>query len=79
MGRVVVRAWDHLAPYIAILRRNSGDVLWEKFEYLTVWAQDWIAAHPRGTYPTHMRRLYPKDEWLEADRKFAASLAPLTS
>lgn len=72
---VAVQAWEHLAPYLAILRRSSGDVLWEKFEYLTVLAQDWIAAHPKGSYPVGMRRIDLKDEWEEPDRQYAISLA----
>jgi hypothetical protein len=71
---VTVQAWQHLAPYVAILRRSAGDVLWEKFEFLTVMAQDWIAAHPKGSYPVGMRRIDLKDEWLEADMEYAASL-----
>ncbi|MFZ0031121.1 MAG: hypothetical protein WAK84_04530 [Candidatus Cybelea sp.] len=39
-------------------------------------AQDWIAARPKGTYPAGVRRIDLKDEWLEADRLYAASLAP---
>jgi hypothetical protein len=39
-------------------------------------AEDWKAAHPKGTYPTGVRRIQLKDEWLEADRQYAASLAP---
>ena len=39
-------------------------------------AQDWIAAHPKGTYPAGVRRIDLKDEWLEADKQYAASLAP---
>src|SRR5579862_3583287 len=70
---VAVQAWQHLAPYLAILRRSAGDVLWEKFEYLTVLAQDWIAAHPKGIYPAAMRRLDLTDEWLEPDKEYAAS------
>lgn len=73
---VTVQAWGHLAPYLAILRRSAGDVLWEKFEYLTVLAQGWMAAHPKGTYPPGMRRIDLKDDWLEADRRYAASLSP---
>ncbi len=73
---VVINAWEHLAPYAAIRRRSVGDALWEKFEYLTVLAQDWIAAHPKGTYPAGMRRIDLRDEWLDADRQYAASLAP---
>lgn len=72
---VTVRAWEHLAPYLAILRRSTGDVLWEKFEYLTVLAQDWIATHPKGVYPAHMRRIDLNDEWLERDKEYAASRA----
>ncbi len=72
---VAVQAWEHLAPYLAILRRGAGDVLWEKFEYLAVLAQDWIATHPKGTYPARMRRIDVQDDWLEADRQYAASLA----
>ena len=69
--------WENLAPITAMSRRSAGDdSLWENFEYLAVLAQDWLAAHPKGTYPTGMRRLALKDEWLEADRQYAASLAP---
>jgi hypothetical protein len=70
---VTVQAWEHLAPYLAILRRSASDVLWEKFEFLTVLAQDWIAAHPKGAYPVGMRRIDLKDEWLEPDKEYAAS------
>jgi Domain of unknown function (DUF4760) len=73
---VVVGAWDKLAPFIALRRRSDGDALLENFEYLTVLAQDWIAAHPKGTYPAGMRRIGLKDEYLEADNQYAASLAP---
>jgi hypothetical protein len=51
-------------------------VLWENFEYLTVLAQDWMAAHPKGTYPGGVRRITVMDEWLDADREYVASLAP---
>jgi hypothetical protein len=68
--------WERLAPMTAIYRRRSGDALWENFEYLTVIAQDWLAANPKGTYPAGVRRIGLKDEWLEADKQYAASLAP---
>jgi len=73
---VVIRAWEQLAPVAAIARRERGDALWENFEYLTVLAQDWLAAHPKGTYPAGVRRIELKDEWLAADKQYAASLAP---
>jgi Domain of unknown function (DUF4760) len=75
-GRVL-RNWEQLAPVLAIRRRISGDGLWENFEYLTVLAQDWMAAHPKGTYPAGARRVGLRDEWLEADKQYAASLAPV--
>jgi hypothetical protein len=65
-----------LAPFTAIYRRRHGLGALENFEYPTVLAQDWFAAHPNGTYPAGVRRLQVKDEWLEADKQYAASLAP---
>jgi hypothetical protein len=75
-ANLIITAWQKLAPYAAIMRRKLGPVGWENFEYLTVLAQDWMAAHPHGTYPRGVRRLEVKDEWLEADKQYAASLAP---
>lgn len=74
-NRPVIRYWDHLVPVTAIIRRTIGNIAWENFEYLTVLSQDWLAAHPQGTYPSHVRRIALKDEWLEADTEYAASLA----
>jgi hypothetical protein len=70
-----VANWVRLAPVTAILRRTEGDGVWENFEYLATLAQDWIAAHPNGAYPAGRRRIPLKDEWLEADKHYAASLA----
>jgi len=67
--------WEKLAPVTALSRRGVGSVIMENFEYLTVLAQDWDASHPNGTYPQRMRRINLKDDWLEADTKYAASLA----
>jgi Domain of unknown function (DUF4760) len=71
----VVGAWERLAPVVAIVRRKAGLAAWENFEYVTVLAQDWMAAHPKGTYPTDVRRIEFKDRWLDADKQYAASLA----
>jgi hypothetical protein len=68
--------WEVLAPYTAIARRAVGDSVWENFEYLAVLAQDWLAAHPKGSYPVGARRIGLKDEWLKADAQYAASRAP---
>ena len=75
-SNTVNEAWDGLAPVAAIFRRRLGSTLWENFEYVAVLSQDWMAAHPHGTYPSVIRRIDLKDEWLEADRRYAASLAP---
>jgi hypothetical protein len=71
----VVNDWERLAPAMAIFRRKGGQDLWENFEYLVVLARDWGASHPMGTYPAGVPRLTHKDEWLEADQQYAASLA----
>jgi hypothetical protein len=69
--------WDKLAAYVAIRRRATGrKAIWENFEYLTVLSQDWLAAHSDGAYPGGVRHIDLKDEWLEADKQYAASLAP---
>ena len=73
---IVAQSWENLAPIAAIARRGRGDLVWENFEYLTVLACDWTAAHPKGTYPASVRRIDLKDEWLDADRQYAASLVP---
>jgi hypothetical protein len=67
--------WERLAPVVAITRRKLGDALWENFEYLAVLSQQWMAAHPKGTYPAGVPRIGLKDEFLEADKQYAASLA----
>ena len=72
----IIESWEKIAPIVAIARRRAGDALWENFEYLAVLSQDWVAAHPKGTYPAGVRRIELKDEWLEADKQYAASLAP---
>ena len=68
--------WERLAPFTAVVRRELGNSVWENFEYLTVLAQDWLEAHPQGAYPSGVRRIGLKDEWLEADRQYEASRAP---
>jgi hypothetical protein len=73
---IVIQSWEKLAPIAAIARRGQGDLVWENFEYLMVLASDWTAAHPKGTYPAGMRRIDLEDEWLDADRQYAASLVP---
>ncbi len=72
----VAAAWESLAPLAAIHRGRAGDAVWENFEYLTVVAQNWLAAHPKGAYPAGVRRIEISYQWLEADKQYTASLAP---
>lgn len=74
-SEIVTDMWNELAPVTAISRRSMGSVAWENFEYLAVLSEDWVAAHPKGTYPPEMRRITLKDEWADADRTYSTSLA----
>jgi len=73
----VLMVWARLTPVVAIRRQASGDnAIWENFEYLAVLSQDWEAVYPNGTYPPGVRRIELNYPWLEADKQYAASLAP---
>lgn len=73
----VAQEWERIEPIVLRYRRAAGEAIYENFEYLVVLSQDWIAAHPNGTYPAGIRRIKLKDDpWLEADNQYAASLAP---
>ena len=74
-GQTIIDAWIALVEFTAIAREGIDPAIYENFEYLTVLAQDWIAKYPRGTYPPNVRRIDLPNKWLEADRKYAASLA----
>jgi hypothetical protein len=78
-GRLLT-SWSRLAAVIALFRQSLGDnALWENFEYLAVLSQDWEAMYPNGTYPAGMRRIDLKYPWAEADKQYAASLAPAST
>ena len=70
-----IGAWQALTPITVAARRRSGNAVWENFEYFVVLAQDWLAAHPDGTYPPGVRRIELVDELREADAQYVASLA----
>ena len=74
-GNLVIIAWQDLRLMVPIMRRGQGNTIWENFELLAVLAQDWWAAYPNGTYPAGVRRIELKDEFLEADRQYVATLA----
>jgi hypothetical protein len=72
----VSNAWDRLSSLAAMLRRSRGKALRENFEYLALISKKWLEAHPDGAYPHGAPRLPLVDDWLEADKQYAASLAP---
>ncbi|MDQ6781293.1 MAG: DUF4760 domain-containing protein [Candidatus Eremiobacteraeota bacterium] len=76
MAGNVVTDWHALAPVEAIDRRAGNLGGWDNFEYLTVLSQNWIAAHPSGTYPPGMRRIEVVDKWADEDERYAAALDP---
>jgi hypothetical protein len=71
----IVSYWGALSEFTAISRALNPGIL-ENFEYLTVLGQDYMAQHPAGTYPANVRRIDLPNKWLEADKQYAASLAP---
>jgi hypothetical protein len=73
----VLNNWEQLTPAIAIVRQSrQNNAIWENFEYLTVLSQDWRAAHANDNYPAGVRHIDLKYPWAEADKQYAASLAP---
>lgn len=57
---VVLECWRAISPVATLVRaRYNTDSVWDNFEYLAVLAEDYIAAHPEGTYPAGVRRLAP--------------------
>ena len=59
----VLGMWNRLEPYTALTRDVTGDMgLWDNFEYLTVRAQVFIAAHPT-TYPKGVPRIPLTNPW----------------
>ena len=72
-GPSAILLWHSLLPVTAITRR-ADPTLWANFEYAAVMAEDFARAQPPGEYPPNVRRLEVKDEWLEADERYATSL-----
>jgi hypothetical protein len=68
-----ILAWNALAPVVASSRYAIGSALWENFEYLVVLSQDWVAAHPNGTYPRGIRRIELEYALRDADAQYALS------
>ena len=63
-GENVTSAWRSIAPVAALVReKTQTPQIWENFEYLAVRSEDFMAAHPKGTYPAALRRM-PVDDRL---------------
>jgi hypothetical protein len=64
----VIAMWNRLEPYTALTRDVTGDMgLWDNFEYLTVRARAFIAAHPT-TYPKGVARIPLTNRWPQEKR-----------
>ena len=54
----VMEAWECLSPIVFFVRAGrKSEAIWEYFEYLAVASEDYIAAHPAGSYPAGVRRM----------------------
>lgn len=70
---VIVRAWIRLEPFIAFIRAVSGDeAIWENFELITVFSQDWLERYPTS-YPKGVRRLNPQCPWIDPSQSARGS------
>ncbi len=63
----ILRAWDVVEPFFALVRRRGDTSLLENFEYLVVLSRDWERKYPNGAYPRRAPRLMYQDAWLPAD------------
>jgi hypothetical protein len=66
---IIIGSWQRLAPAIAIMRRTSGPMVFENFQYLVVIAQRFLDAHPRGAVPKGATLAPIEDVWLKEDRR----------
>ncbi|MBV8171008.1 MAG: hypothetical protein JO219_03655, partial [Candidatus Eremiobacteraeota bacterium] len=64
---IIVGSWRRLAPAIAIMRRTSGPMLCENFQYLAAIAQRFNEAHPNGSVPKGAALAPLEDVWLKDD------------
>ncbi len=70
---VIVRAWIRLEKFIAFIRLVSGDEgIWENFELITVFSQDWLERYPTS-YPKGVRRLNPQCSWTDPSQSARGS------
>ena len=70
-ARLTAYYWDHLAPVVALLRRERGVGQYENFEYLAALARAWKLHHPDGTYPKGTARLAIVDRFADRERGIA--------
>ena len=61
----VTQAWDIIEGIVPLVRKRSGPVVWENFEYLVVRAREWNAQHADGAYPRGVPRLKIDVTWPE--------------
>jgi hypothetical protein len=61
---VIHANWKKLERGLALSREVTGtNAIWENFEYLAIVSEDWMKAHPGGTYPRGVRRMQLHNPW----------------
>lgn len=67
--------WDQLREVILIRRAATGaNAMFENFEFIAARAKAFVAAHPTGNYPRHVKHLMLEEEW----RKIRDARKPAT-
>ena len=59
---VVLRWWEDLTPFIAVMRRSQGSTLFENWEAIAMRSKRCIDAH-RSTYPKGLGHMSVVDPW----------------
>lgn len=68
-ARLIAHCWKHLAPAVAVMRRNRGQAQYRDFEYLASRAGAWLLQHPDGTSKRRFDRILLVDPWASEDRQ----------
>jgi hypothetical protein len=63
---VIAGDWDMLEPLIVVMRRRSGNTLFENFELIAYYSKQWLA-NDVSTYPKRVPRVATVDPWAAID------------
>lgn len=74
---VVAGFWERLEPVVMLLADPvKGNLSFQQFEYLTIHARRWLAAHPDGEFPNGEPRIALIDPWLELKPPASTTRSP---